>query len=401
MRLLLCTDTLNDVNGVCRFIRNVAEHQHRRGRDVTVLTSTSVSSPIAELQYPNVVNVPPLWTRPMPGYPQLQLAIPPLIKVVSLARQLRPDVVHLSTPGPVGWAGLVASRVIGCPVVGVYHTDFPSYVEKLFGDDGMTGLTRGAMKAFYRRFAAVLCRSEEYRSALLGLGVSADRLLTLKAGVDINTFHAKHRDVGVWSELGLREHSVKILSVGRVSIEKNLSFLMNVWKVTRQRLTGRGIDADLVIVGDGPYRATMEQECRGLNVHFLGFRFGEMLARLYASSDIFVFPSTTDTLGQVAMESQASGLPVLVSDQGGPKMVVKNGVTGLVLPAGHVEVWSNALEELCANPARRKQMGAAAHQAMQEMTIEESLEDFWRVHERVIQSSSQRVEGSTAFRTSM
>jgi len=383
MKVLLCTDTLNDVNGVCRFIRNVASHHHQRGRDLTVLTSTRLAIPTGETLPPNVINLRPLWTRSMPGYPQLELALPPMWQIVDLARSLRPDVMHISTPGPVGWAGLLASRIVGCPVVGVYHTDFPAYVERLFEDEGLTALARMAMRVFYRRFAAVLCRSEEYRESLMQLGVCGTRVRALRPGVDVSAFGPRFRDVGVWAGLGLRPSSVKVLNVGRISVEKNLPFLAQVWKEVRQRLLTHGIDAQLVVIGDGPYRSSMEAELRGTDAHFLGFRFGEELSRLYASSDLFVFPSLTDTLGQVAMESQASGLPVMVSDQGGPKVVVQNGVTGLVLPGSDAAAWVRAIEDLCRDDARRHAMGAAGHHAMRGMTIEDSLEDFWRLHEGV------------------
>lgn len=384
MRVVLCTDTLNDVNGVCRFIRHVARHHQAKGRDFTVLTSTRITPPPGEPQGQNVNNLAPLWARPMPGYPQLDVVAPPFLEIFRTIQRLRPDVIHLSTPGPVGWAGWLAARQIGCPVVGVYHTDFPAYVDKLFADQGLTSLTTCSMRAFYRRFSAVLCRSDEYRTALLGLGVAANRVKTLLPGVDVHAFGPRFRNPAVWKPLGIRPHSLKLLSVGRVSVEKNLPLLVQVWKEARQRLQSRHIDAELVVIGDGPYRAAMQRDLQECDAHFLGFRFGDELATLYASSDLFVFPSLTDTLGQVAMESQASGLPVLVSDAGGPQHVVKHGETGLVLPGGDHARWVGALEELCRDGSRRRAMGHAAHRAMQTMSIEDSLEDFWRVHEEVM-----------------
>jgi len=116
-------------------------------------------------------------------------------------------------------------------------------------------------------------------------------------------------------------------------------------------------------------------------VVFLGFRHGEELSALYASSDLFVFPSVTDTLGQVVMESQASGLPVLVSDVGGPKEVVEEGRTGFVLPADKPELWAEHIVSLAMDAAKRRAMGDAAHEAMQRLSIERSFEHFWSVHE--------------------
>lgn len=386
MRVVLCTDTFNDINGVCRFIRHVARHHHAKNRAFTVVTSTRIPPPPGEPMGANVINITPTWARPMPGYPQLDIVLPPLFSILQTITRLNPDVIHLSTPGPVGWVGWLAARQIGCPVVGVYHTDFPAYIEKLFSDQGLTTLTTATMRAFYRPFSAVLCRSDEYRTALLRLGVAENRVKTLLPGVDVHSFGPSFRNPAVWKSLGLRPHSLKLLSVGRVSVEKNLPFLTQTWKEVRQRLHARHIDAELVVIGDGPYRASMQRDLQGCDAHFLGFRFGEELATLYASSDLFVFPSLTDTLGQVAMESQSSGLPVLVSDQGGPQAVVDHGITGLILPASNLSRWVSAIEELCSDESRRLAMGRAAHHTMQRMSIEKSLEDFWRVHEEVCRS---------------
>lgn len=386
MRLVLCTDTFNDINGVCRFIRHVARHHHAKARRFTVITSTRIPPPPGEPMGPNIINLPPLWARPMPGYPQLDIVLPPLLNIINTIKALNPDVIHLSTPGPVGWAGWFAARLLKRPLVGVYHTDFPAYIEKLFSDEGLTTLTTATMRAFYRRFATVLCRSDEYRAALRTLGVDPQRVQTLQPGVDTNAFSPRFRNLSVWTSLGLRPGSIKVLSVGRISVEKNLPFLTQVWKALRPRFASRNIDAQLVVIGDGPYRATMQRELQGCEAHFLGFRFGSELATLYASSNLFVFPSLTDTLGQVAMESQASGLPVLVSDEGGPQAVVQRGVTGLVLPGSNLSRWVSAIEELCRDEAKLHAMGRASHQAMQRMSIEESFEDFWRVHEEVHQS---------------
>jgi hypothetical protein len=114
----------------------------------------------------------------------------------------------------------------------------------------------------------------------------------------------------------------------------------------------------------------------------VGFRYGEELAKIYATSDLFVFPSTTDTLGQVVMESQASGMPVIVTDEGGPKEVVLDGVTGRVVPAADTEGWVRAVVESCSDHATRGRMGASAHQFMQEFSMERSFEHFWQVHEQ-------------------
>jgi glycosyltransferase involved in cell wall biosynthesis len=326
----------------------------------------------------------------MPKYENLDLCLPPLIKMLRHLDKHQPNVIHVSTPGPVGVAGLIAARMLRVPVLGVYHTDFPAYIDRIFDDHALTWITGRAMRAFYSPFRSIFTRSTDYVESLVGLGMPRERILSLLPGVDTSVFHPRFADRSLWREHGMDPQVFKAIYVGRISVEKNMPLLTTVCQQTRERLargTGfqpvsdRSRSADLVIVGDGPYRATMERELSGLGVHFLGFKHGEELSRLYASSDLFVFPSVTDTLGQVVMESQASGIPVLITDRGGPKEVVRNGETGLVLPPEPARPWADAIAGLVGDPDRRRRWGAAAFESMQSMSITASFEHFWKVHE--------------------
>lgn len=379
MRVLLFTDTLGDVNGVSRFIRNAAEQALSGGRDFTVITSTNFEVP----EQPNIVNVRPLYATKMPKYENLELAFPPAIRMMEAARRLRPDVIHISTPGSVGLVGRMAAKRLKVPVAGVYHTDFPAYIERLFHHDSLTLGCEQYMRAFYRGFSAIFTRSEEYARSLTGLGMARDRLHTLRPGIRIEEFHPRFRDELAWSGVGSPAGAVRFIYVGRVSVEKNLPMLTRVWREADRVLRGRGVVAELNIIGDGPYRGQMEEELRGARARFLGFRYGEELSALYAGAHVFVFPSTTDTLGQVVMESQASGMPVLVTDRGGPKEVVRDGETGFVLPAGDERAWVARVVDLASDERLRARMGRAAHEFMQGYSMQRSFEHFWSVHEQV------------------
>lgn len=384
MRVMLFTDTLGDVNGVSRFIRNAAAEALATGRALEVVTSTNFEIPGMR----NLRRVMPLVATRMPRYEQLELAVPPVGRLMSLAREFDPDVVHVSTPGPVGLVGRLAAGRLRRPLVGVYHTDFPAYVERLFGDDSLAYFTSGYMKWFYRGFAAILTRSEDYAGALERLGIPRQRLGALRPGISLGEFGGHMRDEGVMARLGMSGPSVRVLYVGRVSTEKNIGLLERVWPAARRRLGIAGVDAELVVVGDGPAKSTLERSLRGEGARFLGFRHGAELSAIYAGCDLFVFPSTTDTLGQVVMEAQASGLPVLVSDQGGPREVVMDGETGLVLSAGDERAWEDAVVALATDAARRRGMGRRAAEFMSGYSMRACFEHFWSVHERVAASVS-------------
>ena len=377
---MLFTDTLGDVNGVARFIRNIAQRADDLDLPFLALTSTRLHVPARR----TILNVAPWFSMAMPAYPQLQLALPRVGEVLAAARAFSPQVVHVSTPGPVGLAGVLAAKWLGVPIVGVYHTDFPAYLERIFHDEHLGALTAEVMGLIYRRFARILTRSEEYRERVRHLGVPDERIATLAAGIRTQDFHPRSADRARMATLcGGQPETVRVLYAGRVSIEKNLELLTRVWKALDARLAAAGVDAQLVIVGDGPYRRRMEDSLHGTRHAFLGFRHGEELAMCYASSDVFAFPSVTDTLGQVVMESQASGLPVLVTTEGGPRQVVQDGITGFILAPTRAGDWERVLGRLIADASLRARMGAAAHGSMQKYSIESSFEQFWGVHAEV------------------
>jgi len=387
MRLVLFTDTLNDVNGVSRFIRNIGDQAAGAGHQLHIITSTRLPTP-PDGERAFIHNVPPLYARPMPGYPQLELAIPRRGQMLRLAERLAPDAVHVSTPGPVGTLGRRFAKKRRLPLVGTYHTDFPAYIQHLFDQPVFTWMCAAHMSWFYRPFSRVFTRSVEYAAGMQKMGIQAERIVRLLPGIDTSVFDARFRDEtgGVWrrlASLGVRERSVKVLYVGRISVEKNLPMLTGVWPAARAACEQAGVDAQLVVVGDGPYLAAMQKELAGGGAAFLGFRHGVELSTIYATSDVFVFPSTTDTLGQVVMEAQSAGLPVIVTDQGGPSSVVDEGVTGFVLPATDAarSRWVGTLARLACDGGLRRRMGDSGRAKMAPMTIRRSFEHFWSVHE--------------------
>ena len=387
MKVLQFTDTLGDVNGVSRFIQNVAQLADENGRDLTVVTSPRFEVP----DRPTVKNFKPMFARPMPMYPQLDAVLPPVTRMLRWAEKQKPDVIHVSTPGLVGGVGVIAAKMMKCPIVGTYHTDFPSYIDKLFDDYGLTKATELYMKLFYAGFSRVFSRSDQFHDEMRRVGINDQKMLTLISGIDLRAFGHTFKRPEIWTELGVDTPEeaasgtggVKVLYCGRVSIEKNLPVVTRMWRRASDLAHERGSKAKFIVVGDGPYRAEMEQALRGRDAHFLGFRHGEELATLYASSDLFVFPSVTDTLGQSVMEAQASGLPAIVSDIGGPKSIVRDGTSGRVLSGSDAERWVDAIVELITDTDLRSRMSAGAIEVMAGRDIKDSFEHYWHEHERV------------------
>jgi len=169
---------------------------------------------------------------------------------------------------------------------------------------------------------------------------------------------------------------LKLLYVGRVSKEKNLQLLSRVFK----SLLATYPKTHLVIVGDGPYLEEMQREMSGAPCLFTGYLEGEDLAAVYASCDLFLFPSTTDTFGNVVLEAQASGLPVIVTDSGGPQENVLPGESGLVVPGNDEESFLQAINHLLAEPRRLKEMGQAARLGMQSRSFDHAFNAAWQMY---------------------
>lgn len=371
MRVGLFTDTLDEVNGVGRFIRDMGAQSVKAGRNLTVHTSCADPRPCA-FERKNFV---PLMVRPMPYYSDLNLTLPPLLDILEWADRAQFDVIHSSTPGPMGLCGWLVSRMLRVPFLSTYHTNFPAYIDKLTRDHRLTAATTLYMKWFYGQASAVFSRSREYRFNLADLGVAEAKVRGIQAGVDTDKFNPSRRDPAVWTRLGVSKPR-RLLYAGRVSVEKNLPLLSKAFA----ELCATRSDVALVVAGDGPYLATMRRECQKLPVRFLGYQDDRELGALYASADLFVFPSRTDTLGQVVMEAQASGLPVLVSNEGGPKEQVGDGTTGRVIWNDDPAAWATAIGALLDDELTRLRMARAAPQRIGRSSLTRTFEGFWGDH---------------------
>ena len=385
LKVALFTDTFDDVNGVARFINDMGRIAHAGGRELVVHTST----PAADVKFdrdaaPFRVNFEPLVSHPMPLYSDLKINVPPVLEVLEWCDRQQFDAVHVSTPGPMGLVGLLAAKMLRVPVLATYHTDFPAYVEKLTGDHRQAGNAAAYMRWFYQIPEAVFSRSTAYRFSLTDLGVAEDRITTIRPGIDLAKFSPDRRDVNELKAVGvdLVKTPNVLLYAGRVSREKNLPLLVEAFK----KVAARRDDTCLVVAGDGPYLVEMRKLTAGLPVHFAGHCDDRRLPALYATSSLFVFPSITDTLGQVVMEAQACGLPCLVSADGGPKETVVDRETGLVLPARDADaadVWADAASRLLDDGPRLATMRAASLSRAGRFGVRQTFDAFWAEHARV------------------
>ena len=340
----------------------------------------------ARTSQPGTVNFDPMGTIKLDDYAGLTLHVPHVDDMLRYIENMPFDVIHVSTPGPMGLLGLLAARHRGLPICGTYHTDFPRYAGALAGDPGMEEIGWKFMRWFYGQLDRVAAPTESIRRELIAHGFDSAKLAVVGRGVNTKHFSPAYRSDEWRSQWGGR-HSVKLLYVGRLSKEKNLETLVQAFR----RLCPTRPDICLIVVGDGPYRNEMEQSLHGLPVFFTGTLKGRDLAATYASCDLFVFPSKTDTFGRVVLEAQASGLPVIVSSEGGPKDAMLDRRTGLVLPNLNEFNLSQAVDALTDDPARHARYRGDARSFAETLTLEASFNAFWNLHRKPFTTPSTAV----------
>jgi len=373
MRISIVSETFfPQMNGVSRTLDLLVRHLISRGDAVQVVIpryreSDSTLPPGLEKSE---------WGGPaLPFYPEVRL---PLAAPAALARSLKafaPDLVHIATEGPLGWSALRAARRLGVPTVSSYHTNFPDY---------LAGYRLGFLQNtawryllhFHNATRMTFCPTPSIRDRLAARGF--DNLEIWGRGVDSVRFHPRNRDEEVRLRLGIAPQETVITYVGRLASEKNLEMLLESWRLLSGRERCR-----LLLIGDGPLRLRLERDA-GSGVIFAGYRHGDDLARLYASADLFVFPSLTDTFGNVILEAMASGLPVVAFQAPGPGDILRVGETGLLAERISASSLAAAIHSLLSRPQWLRSMGENARRDAERRNWKDILEKLRNTYQNIV-----------------
>ncbi len=358
-KVAVFTDTWDEVNGVSLSVRRLAETAAERGVDLEVLTSTP--APTGPLN--GAVNFQALAWRPLPVNPEYQLSTPPIVDILDYLEENDFTAIHASTASSMGLVAMLAAKLLHLPIGATFHTDLARYAEKLCPGTPYQRLSWRYVLWFYGAMDEVFAPSRATARDLVARGLDPRRVSVLPLWVDAELFEPA-AGAATASRLGgereadaaTGESRRTLVYAGRVSREKGVDVLAGAFRT----LVDAGVPARLVVAGDGPYRTTMEAELRDYPATFLGFVPQEELARVYATSDVFVFPSCTDTCGLVVLEAQAAGLPAIVCDRGGPRESMRPGKTGLVVPGDDRAALARAIRAILADEERRREMGRAA-----------------------------------------
>jgi len=300
----------------------------------------------------------------VPYYAGLTVGVPSLPAIVEVLAEGRYDLVQVCSPGPAGVAAMMIARVMDVPVLGGYHTELAAYVGMRSMAPMLEAGARMAIAAFYGQCATVLSPSEASDAVLATMGIDGERVQRWDRGVDLGRFRPELRAAPAPTGDG----AINVLYAGRQTKEKGADLLADAFLAARQR----DPRLHLRLAGGGPEEGVLRERL-GEHATFLGWLEGDDLARAYADADVFLFASRTDTFGQVLLEAQASGLPVVAVAEGGPCSLVRDGVTGR-LCAADVTALADAVVELAGDPLRRATLARAALDGVRERTWEGSLQ---------------------------
>lgn len=276
---------------------------------------------------------------PLPLYPELKVALPrPSIGYA--IEQFQPDIVHVVNPVVLGLAGLFFAKAMNLPLIASYHTHLPQYLQH-YGLGFLESTMWELLKTAHNNAGLNLCTSNAMVEELRSHGI--ERVDLWQKGVDTEKFHPRFQNRQMRSHLSQgHEDCVLLLYVGRLSAEKEITQILSVLEAIP--------NSRLALVGDGPYRSELEKIFAGTNTYFVGYLQGEELASAFASSDAFMFPSRTETLGLVLLEAMAAGCPVVAANSGGIPDIVTDGVNGYLYDPVDQDGLVKATQRLLENP---------------------------------------------------
>ncbi|MCF8173703.1 MAG: glycosyltransferase family 1 protein [Burkholderiaceae bacterium] len=367
MHVAVVTETYPpEVNGVAMTLGRMVQGLITRGHRV------SLTRPRQQADIGAALATEPATTLvrglPIPGYAGLRFGMPAARLFRRQWHADRPDVVQVVTEGPLGASAITAARQLGIPVVSEFHTNFHAY-SRHYGFAWLEGIVAAHLRRLHNRGRMTLVPSHELGTQLLRRGYHGVRVVA--RGVDTAMFNPQRRSEALRSEWQAADRDLVVAHVGRLAAEKNLPLVFSTFAAIRGHVPG----ARLVLVGDGPERRRLEQQHP--DHIFAGMRHGEDLAAHYASADLFLFPSLTETYGNVTLEALASGLPVVAYRMAAAAELIRDGVNGKLADPGASDQFERAALDLVTRPDTLRKAAAAAPASVAAL-------DWDRIHDRLV-----------------
>ena len=389
-RIAVVTETYPpEVNGVARTIGMMVEGLRARGHTIQLVRPRQGSA-----------DAPPALERletllrpgmPLPGYRELRLGLPSRHALRRAWRAWRPHVVQIVTEGPLGASALAAARDLGIPAVSEFHTNFHHY-SRHYGLGLFTGLIAAYLRRLHNRAQCTLVPTAEVRDELRADGYR--RLSVVGRGIDLELFRPERRTAALRGSWGASESDLVALYVGRLAPEKNLRLFVEA----AQAMRAVAPRLRVVVVGDGPEGPALRASRP--EFVFAGVHTGVPLAQHYASADVFLFPSLTETFGNVTTEAMASRLAIVAFEYAAARQYLRHRHSALLAPVGDAGAFVEAAQEMAADPRLRETARAAALAAARGLTWQRVVDDLEAVFAEVIGQAraGRRPENAPAAR---
>jgi len=339
-----------EVNGVSLTLARIVDGLKARGHGVQLIRPRQ---PAVDAPGPSRPDELLLRGCPIPNYPHLRMGLPGRGALSRRWQQCRPDVVHVATEGPLGWSALRAAAALRLPLSSDFRTNFHAY-SRHYGAGWLARPILGWLRRFHNRADATMVPTAALRDELGAAGFQ--RLHVVGRGVDHELFSPARRSAALRASWGVADGAPVAICVGRLAPEKNLELALQAFAAIRRMRP----HARLLFVGDGPLRLTLQARCEG--AIFAGTRRGEDLAAHYASADLLLFPSLTETFGNVTTEALASGLPLVAFDRAAAAQLVRSGDNGLLAPADDECQFVDHAVRAAVNPHFARRLGQRARE---------------------------------------
>ncbi len=374
--VIFYSDNLDEINGIANSLRSVVPYLKSKGKKVQLWGSAFHTRTNGVVEDSFAVLFPRAASMEQLGYADSELAFPYLVPVLKMLKRYPADLMELETPSPGAWLVGIAAKIVGLKVISHYRTDVPSYTRSLVKEAWMRRYVLWLIRIFYQNTTPVISPCEVYCKILeTEIKVKPEHIRILPRGIPLENFSPTYRKTA---------ESVRFLYVGRLSSEKDIPFLEILWK----EFCKENQNAELTFVGGGWYLDTLKENMKDYpNVHFAGIKAGKELAQCYANADFFLFPSATDTFGNVIVESLASGTPAIVTDKGGPQDIIKSAKEkcGWILPFRDLEIWKSQLKQCCEmlKTQEYEQMRNVCAEHSKNYTLERMTSSLWEFYKSI------------------